>query len=119
MSKRDDIDLLYDIQEAIRTILSYSSEFTFNQFLKDRQTKDAVIRNFEIIGEASKSASEKLKTRYKDIEWKEMARFRDKLLHHYFGIDYALVWDVIRDILPSMIIQINEAILKESKGDRA
>ena len=76
MSKRGDVELLCDIQEAVQKILFYSKNMSDEQFLKDPRTQDAVVRNFQVIGEAAKNISVKLKGKYKNIEWKEMARIK-------------------------------------------
>jgi len=62
----------------------------------------AVIRKFEIIGEASKHIPEEIKQKYLDIPWREMAGFRDKLIHFYFGIKHELVWNTIKMELPEL-----------------
>ena len=87
MSNRTDKDFLYDIQEAMRRIKTYTHEITYEEFLSDTRTQDAVIRNIEIIGEATKKLSVGLRNRYPSVPWKEIARTRDRLIHHYFGVD--------------------------------
>lgn len=74
----------------------------FDEFKKDDKTSSAVIRKFEIIGEATKKISESLKKKYPEIPWKEMAGMRDKLIHFYFGIDYKLVWQTIKHRIPQI-----------------
>jgi len=91
MSRRRDQDYLSDIQEAIARILMYIEGMTFEQFLKDSKTQDAVVRNLEVIGEATKNLSSHFKKAYPQIQWKDMAGVRDKMIHHYFGINYEIV----------------------------
>jgi len=62
--------------------------------------KDAVLRNLEIIGEASKNIPEEIRYRYSDIPWSEMARLRDRIIHKYFSVDYEIIWDIINNELP-------------------
>lgn len=94
MSERTDRDFLADIQESIRRIGAYTTSMTYPAFLMDIKTQDAVIRNLEIIGEATKNLSEGLRTRYPDVPWMSMAGVRDRLIHHYFGINLDIVWQI-------------------------
>ncbi len=112
MSERTDLAFLADILEAIRRIESYVTGITFQEFLVDTKTQDAVIRNLEIIGEATKNLSGSLQTAHPEIPWKNMARIRDRLIHHYFGISVEIVWQVASDELPKVAPEI-EKILSE------
>ncbi len=91
MSKRRDLDCLNDIQEAIGRILSYTADMTYKQFMEDIKTQDAVVRNLEIIGEATKNLSVSARKAYPKVPWKELMGMRDKMIHHYFGINYEIV----------------------------
>lgn len=71
-------------------------------FFTDRKTQDAVVRNLEIVGEATKRLSQTLKDAHSDIAWRPIAGMRDKLIHEYFGINLHLVWDVVERDLPSL-----------------
>lgn len=102
MSERTDRDFISDIQEAIRRITDYTSGMTYEAFLTDTKTQDAVIRNLEIIGEAAKSLSEKLRANRPNIPWKGMTDIRDKLIHHYFGVNLDIVWQVATTDLPQL-----------------
>ena len=113
MSERGDLEFLHDIKEAINRINSYTRELEYKNFLKDRKTQDAVVRNLEVIGEAAKNISVKIKRKYPDIPWKEMAGTRDKVIHFYFGVNYDIVWSISKDELPSVIKQINKIIRSE------
>lgn len=107
MSKRHDPDLLCDIKEALRRINSYLGDLNYEKFLKDAKTQDAVVRNLEIIGEATKNLSEGLKKRYRNIPWKELAGVRDRLIHQYFGVNFEIVWNIIKHELPELARQID------------
>jgi len=109
MSKRRDIDYLGDIKEAIESITIYTQGLTFDEFTQDRKTQDAVIRNLEIIGEAAKNISAHLKKKYSQIPWKKFTGLRDKVIHHYFGIKYDIVWQV-KEELPEIISQIEKIL---------
>ena len=111
MSRRDILALIEDIQEGIYRILSYTDGKTRKEFLADLRTQDAVVRNIEIIGEATKKLPVNFMKDHADIPWKAMAGTRDKLVHDYFGVNYDVVWRIIRDDLPSLLEKIN-AILE-------
>ena len=118
MSKREDADLVQDIQEAIRRIISYVKLISHDDFFEDTKTQDAVVRNLEIIGEAIKNISVELKDRYPTIQWKELAGLRDKLIHHYFGVNYDIVWHVVKNELPDILCQLDGIVNAEGKkGD--
>lgn len=117
MSKRRDLDYLGDIKEAIELITDYTHRLTFDEFIKDRKTQDAVIRNLEIIGEATKNISGQVKRRYLQIPWRKFAGLRDKIIYHYFGIKYDIIWQV-KEELSEIVLQVKEVINKESLGWR-
>ena len=82
--------------------------------MKNKLVQDGVIRNFEVIGEASKHVDENLKTKYADVEWRKMGDLRNKLIHDYIGVDLWAVWRVVTDIIPELKKQIIEIIKQES-----
>ena len=102
MSKRTDKEFLLDIQEAIRRIELYIKGLNYQDFLQKIETQDAVVRNLEIIGEAVKNISLNLKEKYKDIQWREIAGMRDKIIHFYFGVNWDIVWQTVKDKLPQL-----------------
>lgn len=106
---------LEDIQIAMERIAEYITEYSFIQFKQDYKTVDAVIRNFEIIGEASKNLPESLKIKYPHIPWTEMYLLRNKVSHEYFGVDYEIIWDVATNYLPDNKISIDQIIAQELK----
>lgn len=108
MSNRSDRDLIGDIQAAGQRILDYVAGMSYADFMSDTKTQDAVVRNLEIIGEAVKHISSPLKAEVSQPPWKEWAKVRDKLIHHYFGVNLDIVWGVIQDSLPEL--------LKQAKG---
>ncbi|MCS6907098.1 MAG: DUF86 domain-containing protein [Anaerolineales bacterium] len=112
MSKRTDREFLSDILEAIRRAQAYTEGMTFETFLQDTKTQDAVVRNLEIIGEATKGLSNEVRERYPGVPWKSMAGVRDRLIHHYFGISLDVVWDIVSGELGEVRMQV-ERILRE------
>jgi len=104
---------LEDIRLAMSRIAEYIEGYDFARFKKDYKTVDAVIRNFEIIGEASKNLDEKIKEKYPAIPWQEMYYLRNKVSHEYFGIDYEIIWDVATNYLPGNKLLIDQIIEKE------
>ncbi len=108
MPKREDLLLLMDIQEAGEKIIRFTAGCTFDAYLKDELIKDAVIRNFQVIGEASRHLSQNVILKHPDIPWQKLIGFRNILVHHYFGIDHELVWQIINGYLPETIERISE-----------
>ncbi len=105
---------LEDIQTAMSRIAEYIGGCTFIDFKHDYKTVDAVIRNFEIIGEASKSLPLKIKKKYPDVPRDEMYLLRNSVSHEYFGVDYEIIWDVAKNYLPDNKLQIDEILARES-----
>ena len=117
MSKsRRDQDFVLDIQEAIQRILEYTAGMDWERFIIDYKTQDAVVRNLEIIGEAAKNISDDLRQQYPEIPWKDMAGTRDRLMHHYFGVNQEIVWQIVREDLPTLVEKI-DVILNEVGGE--
>lgn len=102
MSKRSVVLLLQDIQEAIQNILNYTKELSFEDFLDDSKTRDAVVRNFEIIGEAVNKLPKDFLDKNNHIDWPGIIGFRNILVHDYFGIDYEILWKIKSDNLPEL-----------------
>ena len=101
---------LQDILVAMTRIAEYLEGYTFDQFKKDYKTVDAVIRNFDIIGEASRKLPDHIKDNNPDLPWDEMYLLRNKVSHEYFGIDYEIIWDVCINHLPENKLQIQSII---------
>jgi len=113
MSKQRDLKLyLIDILESGNNILNFTKDLTFNDFLQDRKTQSAVIREFEVIGEAVSKLPQKVKNRYANINWQDIKDFRNILIHEYFGVDLEIVWKVIKKDLPELLKTV-ELILEE------
>ena len=93
---RDHRLFLDDIRLACEKILRYTQTMTFEQFTVDEKSFDAVVRNLEIIGEASKNIPEQVRQKYPQVEWRKIAGIRDIVAHEYFGIDEEILWDIIK-----------------------
>ncbi|MBI4125797.1 MAG: DUF86 domain-containing protein [Deltaproteobacteria bacterium] len=103
---------LDDILQAIRQIYKYTEGMDFGSFNKDDKTFDAVVKNLEVIGEAAKNIPESVRVKSKDVEWQKIAGLRDILVHEYFGIDVEIVWDIVKNKLPTLQNQL-ETILSQ------
>ena len=114
MSERGTLKLLEDIADSIHRILDYTKGMSYEKSSKSRVIQDAVVRNFQVLGEATKQLPVTFKEKHKQIPWSKVARFRDKLVHHYSGINYDIVWEIIKDSLPELHKQIKQ-ILKKMK----
>ena len=112
MSERQVQDSLQDMLEAARRILLYIKNIEFEQFQEDFKTQDAVLRNLEVLGEAAKNIPDDFRSEHPDLPWTEMARTRDRLIHHYFGVNLDVVWGIAELELPDVVVKV-EAILKQ------
>lgn len=113
MSKRRDLDYLNDIREAIQRTLTYTADLTYQQFMEDIKTQDAVVRNLEVIGEATKNLSANLRKSHPNVSWKDLMGMRDKMIHHYFGINYEIVWTIAKEELAGLLSHIEIILTKE------
>lgn len=96
--------------ESISKILTYTESYNFDTFREDERTVDAVIRNLEIIGEASNKIPNRIREKYANVPWDEMYRMRNKAIHEYFGVDYEIVWDIVINHLPDNLNQIRKIL---------
>ena len=110
MSKRSPKLLLEDIIVSANKILTYTDGLSFEQFLSDDKTIDAVIRNFEIIGEAANRLPEEIRDQYPNIDWHRIRGFRNRIVHDYMGIDYKIVWLIKENFLISMVADIKRIV---------
>jgi len=108
MSDRDIMLLLEDMLESALKIRRYTDSMTYNNFIDDDKTVDAVVRNFEIIGEAANRIDADFRSSKPEIEWKRIRGFRNRIVHDYFGIDYGIVWDIIQNNLQELIDQLRD-----------
>jgi uncharacterized protein with HEPN domain len=110
MSERNIPLLLNDIIESGEKILLYTQSLSYEQFFADDKTVDAVIRNFEIIGEAANRLPDDFKEAHHEVDWYRVRGFRNRIVHHYFGIDYSILWQIKETFLPEMLSAIKQLI---------
>jgi len=108
------IDLLHHILLECQYIESViTPKVSKDIFMADETLKRAIVRSLEVIGEATKKIPADIKLRWSEIAWKNIAGMRDRLIHDYMGINYFIVWDVARNIIPELRKQIDNVISKE------
>lgn len=116
MSAPRDVGLfLDDILESIKRIEKYTRNISKKEFSKDIDKQDAVVHRLEIIGEAAKNIPQELRDKHPDAPWREIARTRDKIIHHYFEIDIDQIWNIIQNDLQPLKTQIKD-LLQELDG---
>jgi len=106
LTEKSDSIYLKHLLESINAIEEFSKDLTEKELVHNRLKQSAIIREIEIIGEAVKNISNTLKEKHSEIMWKEIAGTRDKMIHNYFGIDFEIVWNIIKIDLPILKKQI-------------
>ena len=114
MKNKEPLYFLKDIENSLLKIFKYTNDIDFDKFMTNDMLKDAIERNFEIIGEAVKKLPSEFREKYPHIPFKQVAGMRDKLIHDYFGIDYQIIWKTIKDKLPAFYNSIKD-IIDENK----
>jgi uncharacterized protein with HEPN domain len=112
--QKEDLIYIIHIKDCIARIKTYTQGIDEAEFLKQTIIQDAVIRNFEIIGEATKQLNSDFREKHPHIEWKKIAGMRDKLIHDYIGVDLWAVWGVVENIIPELDNSIEKIIQQES-----
>jgi len=109
--KQDEVFIRHILDE-IDFLIDSSKGLEYEVLIKDETLKRAFVRSLEVIGEATKNISSQFRQKHPDIEWRELAGLRDKLIHRYFGVNWEIVWDFVKNKLPQLKERI-EGILKE------
>lgn len=116
--KRDYTLYIKDILDCIGKIEEFVKDMEFEEFREDDKTTSAVVRKIEIIGEATKNIPSAIREKYTQLPWADMAKMRDKIIHFYFGVDYEIVWNVIKERLPK-IKPLIDGMLKDMEKTNA
>jgi len=106
MSKRDASLLIEDMIESARKIARYVVGMDYEAFVADDKTADAVVRNLEIIGEATRQLPEDFRAAHTELPWAQMAGLRNRIVHDYAGVDLGIVWEVVKHSLPTLLEQL-------------
>jgi uncharacterized protein with HEPN domain len=117
MSSREWVFRIRDILKAIDKIERYVKGMTLSQFKKNELVIDAVIRNLEVIGEASKNIPASVRHSHSDIPWDQMNGMRNVLIHQYFGVDIKIVWHTAKKYLPTLQKQLKRLEIQKSSKD--
>src|SRR3989338_540143 len=110
---KNDLPFIEHILDSISAIEKFSKNLKKEKLMSDRLKQSAIVREIEIIGEAVKNISKNLKNKHREVEWKEIVGTRDKMIHHYFGVDLNIIWDIIKINLPDLknkILKIKKEI---------
>jgi len=116
--RRDYTLFLEDIVDCIEKIDEFVRDMSFEEFAKDDKTLSAVVRKLEIIGEATKNIPGDNRRKHKEIPWSDMAKIRDKIIHAYFGINYQIIWKVIKEKLPGLKPMLRQILGGIKNGKR-
>jgi len=111
--RRDDA-LFLDILIAARKIQQFTFEMTKTDFNENQMAQSAVIREFQVIGEAARLVSINSQTQYTQIEWHKIAGMRNRMVHEYFRIDLDIVWDTVQKEIPALITQLEAIVPPEN-----
>ena len=118
---REHLLFLQDIRSSCNKIMTYTKAYSRQAFFQSQMVYDATLHNIAIIGEAVKQIPDAIRGQYPDIEWRKIGRMRDIVIHHYFGIDENIVWDVVQNKIPALLEQVEKILapLEQSneKGD--
>ena len=110
-----DVAFLIHMLDEVRFLRSRSAGLEYNDLIEDQVLQRAFVRSLEVLGEAAKNVSADFKKAYPEVDWKRIAGLRDKLIHHYFGVDLAIIWDVIQNKLDSLEQACKKLLEKEKK----
>jgi uncharacterized protein with HEPN domain len=110
-----DAAYLLDMLIAARKVIEYTSGLTWDNFHQNEMLQDAVMRHLQIIGEAARSITEQKRNAHQELPWRNMIGMRNRLVHHYFGIELTIVWDTIQKDIPLLITGLEPLIPPERR----
>ncbi len=113
MSKRDWKILFEDIIESINRIENYTKDLSFEDFAQSQLIIDAVVRNIEIIGEASKNVPEETQNKFEDIPWQKIKGIRNRIVHEYFAVDISIIWYIVKNELQPLENNLSQHLKKD------
>ena len=113
---RSSLEYLRHILDETMYLTDHAQGLSKDKFMQDETLQRAFVRSLEVIGEATKNISAELRQKYSHIDWRAIAGMRDRLIHHYFGVDYDIVWDAVTNRIPSLQQEIQQIIQSESDG---
>ena len=108
---------LDDIKIACQKVLRYTGDMSYEQFINDEKTYNAVVRNLEVIGDAAKKIPDEMRERYPDIEWKKISGLRDIAIHEYYNMDEEILWDVVKNRIPELLEQVTEILTEADEEE--
>jgi uncharacterized protein with HEPN domain len=111
---KDNLVYLKHIRDSINKIYLYTGNITLEVFFENSMIHDAVIRQFEIIGEATNNITNDFRLKYETVPWKNMIALRNKVIHGYFGVNLNIIWDAVKEELPPLKKSIDEIIKNET-----
>jgi len=111
--RKDPLIFIKHILESIDKIEAFSKNLSKKTLSKNELKQYAIIRAIEVIGESVKNLPDSLKNKYPNVPWKEIAGTRDKMIHHYFGVDLNIVWDIVSKEIPKLKEDIKDILKKE------
>jgi uncharacterized protein with HEPN domain len=100
---KDDLPYLLHLRDALEEVREFLEGMKYEDFVEDKRTRNAVLRSFEVMGEASRRVSPEFRAGHPEIPWRKIMNFRNKLIHDYFGLDYLLVWKTAQEEVPSLL----------------
>jgi uncharacterized protein with HEPN domain len=113
--KQDEVFIKHILDE-IDFLIDASKGLDYEGLIKDETLKRAFVRSLEVIGVAAKNISSEFRQKYPDIEWRELTGLRDKLIHRYFGVQWEIVWDVVKNKVPRLKEKIGGILKELGKG---
>lgn len=113
MNNKDDFIFVNHILDSIDAIENFSNELSKEDLISNRLVRSAIVRELEIIGEAAKNLSNNFKKVNDKIPWREIIGTRDKMIHHYFGVNIDMIWDIVKKDLPELEKELKR--IKNSK----